>query len=64
MFNASKSLPGLLLRIWKVFTPIINYLPEIIKWKLNEPHGNWWLRIVQSEYKTKFTYNVVESIFE
>ena len=31
---------------------------------VDEPDWNWRLTVVQSEYKTKFTYHVVEYIFE
>ena len=39
-------------RTWTVSAGITNYLPEIIKVMLNEPHGNWRLTVIQSECKT------------
>ena len=36
----------------------------MIKLKLNEPHGNWRLTVVQNECKTKLIYHVVECTFE
>ena len=43
-----------------VFTGTINYLPEMIKLELNQPHGKWRLTEVQKECKTGFTCHVVD----
>ena len=63
MFN-TLSLPELSFLTWKAFTGIINYLPDMIKLKLNEPHLKWRLTVVQSECKIKLNYHVADCIFE
>ena len=63
MFN-TLSLPELSFLTWKAFTGIISYFPDMMKLKLNEPHGKWRLTVVQSECKTKLNYHVVDCISE
>ena len=44
MFNTFESLLGLSFCTWKVFTAIVNYLPDMIKLKLMDQAGTGGLQ--------------------